>query len=231
MSDRMTKQQLKEDALMKTTGEAVDFASHHARLLVGLVVGLVAVAAVVFFVRTGGQKAQSRSAGMLTEAWADYNNGSLEPAAARLDDILKDSGGTRAGKQALLLYGDIRYAQGRFTDAAGYYRRAQSAFKGDPILGMAARRGLAASLENDKKYADAARTYQSLADTAPNQVTRADLLLDVARNQLRAGDIEAATKIYQEISDNPENPQAAQEAKLRLAETRYARGTAPGGNG
>ncbi len=222
MSDRLTKQQLKEDPLMKGTAEAADFAAHHAKLLFAGAAALVVLALVVFFVRTSGHRADDQTSGLLAEAWADYNQGNLDGAAAGLDDILDRAGGTMAGKRALLLYGDVRYDQGRYEDAETYYRRAASAFKADPLQAMAARRGLAASLENEKKYAEAAETYQTLADSAPNASLRAQLRLDVARNALKAGDRDQALSIYGELAENADNPQAAQEAKLRLAELQAA---------
>ena len=99
MTERLNKQQLKEDPLMKTTADAADFARHHSRLIVGAAAGLLVLAAAIYFVQAGGQRATERAAGMLADARGDYQKGALEPAAARLEELLSTSGGTAPGKQ------------------------------------------------------------------------------------------------------------------------------------
>jgi tetratricopeptide (TPR) repeat protein len=221
VSDRLTKQQLKQDPLMKRTAEAADFASRHARVLTGGVIAVLVVVAAGYFVSAGSHKAGSRAAALLTQAWGYYNQNQMDAASSRLDELLNTSGGTAPGKRALLLYGAIRYDQGKYGDAEQYYRRALAALKDEPFLGMAARRGLAATLENEKKYAEAAQTYQDLADNAPDGSLKAELRLSVARNYMKAGERDKARAIYHELADNTDNAQVAQEAKLRLAEAKY----------
>ncbi len=225
MTDRLSKQQLKEDPLMKSTAEAADFARHHSRLIVGAAAGLLVLAAAIYFVQAGGQRANERAAGMLADARGDYQRGALDPAATRLEELLSTSGGTASGKQALILYGDVRYAQGRYQDAAGYYRRAIDKFKGDPILGTAARRALAATLENMKEYDEAAKIHEELLASESTGLLRTQAQLDLARNLLRSGQTDRAKALYEEVSVNQDNPLAAQEAQLRLAEIKTAQTT------
>ena len=222
MTDRLSKQQLKEDPLMKTTADAADFARHHSRLLLGAAVGLVVLAAAIYFVQSGAQRSSERAAGMLADARADFQQGALDPAATRLEELLGSAGGTVSGKQGLLLYGDVRYAQGRYQDAVGYYRRAVDTFKSDPVLGMAARRGLAASLENLQQFSEAASVHEELLAAQESGALRAQAQLDLARVLLRAGESARAMAIYEELSHNPDNPMAAQEALLRIAELKAA---------
>ena len=222
MTERLNKQQLKEDPLMKTTADAADFARHHSRLLVGAAAGLLVLAAAIYFVQAGSQRANERAAGMLADARGDFQKGAYEPAATRLEELISTSGGTAPGKQALILYGDVRYAQGRYQDAAGYYRRAIEKFQKDPILGTAARRALAATLENMKEYAEAAKIHEQLLTTETPGPLRTQTQLDLARNLLRAGETDRAKTLYEEVALNQENPLAAQEAQLRLAEIKTA---------
>jgi tetratricopeptide (TPR) repeat protein len=148
--------------------------------------------------------------------------GALEPAAARLEELISTSGGTAPGKQALILYGDVRYAQGRYQDAAGFYRRAIDKFKGDRILGTAARRALAATLENMKEYDEAAKIHEELLGAETAGQLRAQVQLDLARNLLRSGQTDRAKVLYEEVSVNQDSPLAAQEAQTRLAEIKAA---------
>lgn len=219
MTDRLTKQQLKHDPLMDRTAETADFITSHARSIVIGVVALVVVAAGITFFRASSSRADENAAAVLADARIDYSRGALEPAAARLDDLLRNMGGTRAGKQGLLLYGHVRYDQGRYAEAETYYRDALGHFGDDPLFGPAARRGLAASLENQDKFLEAAAVYQELADESGGEPTiRAGFLLDVARNQHLGGKTDAAMAIYESLADSREAPGPARVAKLRLAE-------------
>jgi TolA-binding protein len=132
-------------------------------------------------------------------------------------------GGTQSGKAALLLYGDVRYAQEQFQEAEQYYRRALDQFEGDPMLGDAARRGLAASLEALNRYEEAAGVYLELADNAPNRILEAEMLMGAARNRLNAGQDQEAIDLYERVSQNPDNIRAAQAARLRIAEIEATR--------
>jgi tetratricopeptide (TPR) repeat protein len=218
MSERLTKQQLKEDPLMRQTAAVADYASHHARLLIGAGLAAVILVLGVVFVRAGSGRADDRAAGKLTEAWSDYSRGALEPAAALSEEILREAGGTKVGKRTLLLLGDIRYDQGNYAQAEENYRRAVKTFASDPILGMAARRGLAATLENLSRFDEAAQVYEELAATNANAAAAAELRLDVGRNLLRAGKNEEASAVFEALSKNIDNPQVAQSARVRLAE-------------
>jgi TolA-binding protein len=159
---------------------------------------------------------------MLADARGDFQRGALDPAATRLEELLSTSGGTAPGKQALILYGDVRYAQGRYQDAAGYYRRAIDKFQGDPIVGAAARRALAATLENMKEYEEAAKIHEELLGSEAAGPLRTQAQLDLARNLLRAGQTDRAKVLYEEVSINQDSPVAAQEAQMRLAEIKAA---------
>lgn len=226
MSERLTKQQLKHDPLMQRTADTAEFVTDHLKTIIISGVVILGVALTVFLVRAGGERAEERAAGMLAEARTDFMRGALEPAAARLEDIVRNMAGTRSGKHAILLYGDVRYAQGHYDQAEPYYRQAVDNLAGDPVFGPAARRGLAATLESLDRPLEAAEVYQNLADDAQPESLRLDLLLDVARNRLHGGQPELALAIYTELSQKSHiNPAAAQTASLRLAEIRHLAAT------
>lgn len=223
MNERLTRQDLKDDPLMRHTGEVVDFAQHHVRILVGsAAVLLVAVIAFVF-IRAAGVRAEDQAAGMLAEARGDLAKNLPDAAAARLNDLLEFHGGTTAGKQALLLHGDIRFEQGRYDEALTSYEQAARAFAGDPVLGSVAKRGLAATYENQGNHAKAAEILETLYRETEDPLIQADLGLDLARNYVKLQRDADAERIYEEVAKSTANPQAAQDAKQTLAEVRSLR--------
>ena len=221
MSERLTKQQLKQDALVKTTADFADFASEHTTLLIAGAVALVLAVIAFNFVRAGAQRADARAAAMLTEAWSDYNRGQLDAASARLADLQREAGGTKPGKQALLLLANIHYDQGKYEQARAEYEQVRSRFAKDSVLGLAAQRGLAATLENLKQYGAAAKIYEQLAEATASHSAAANLRLAAARNFVKAGKTAEALALYQELAaDATLEPQVVHAAKLRLAELR-----------
>jgi predicted negative regulator of RcsB-dependent stress response len=220
VSDRLTKHDLKVDPLIAQTGQTVDFVRAHTRLMVGAVVLVFIVAIGFVVVRATGRRAEETAAGMLAEARSDFNKGALDPAAARIADLQAFHGGTESGKLATLLLGDVRYAQGRYSEAEEAYRQAVHHFAKDPLLGLAARRGLAASLESEGRNQDAITVLKEILAAPVDDIIRADVQIDLARNELKIGNQEEAEKIYDEVSKDTSNPRAAQEAEMRLAEVR-----------
>jgi tetratricopeptide (TPR) repeat protein len=218
VSERLTKKQLKEDPLLRTTGETLDFARHHVRVIVGVLALGVLLVAIVVFARNASRRSEDQAAGLLAAARTEIARGALEPAAARLEELTTNMSGTTAGKQGIFLLGDLHFGQGRFEESAAAYRQALDAFGDDPILGPVARRGLAASLESSARYEEASTAYRDLAAETPSPVLRADFLLAAARNEVKAGRTSEARSLYQELAANEENPQVARDAELRLAE-------------
>lgn len=218
MSDRLTKRQLKEDPLLKTTGETIDFAKHHMRLLFGIVGAGILILAIVVFSRNSGRQSAERAAGIMAAAQSDLSRGALEPAAARLAELIANSGGTAAGKQAAIVLADVRFNQGRFQEAADIYEAALTRMEDDPILGAAIRSGLAACRENLGQPDAAAALYQELAAGTGSVALKGDMLMAAARNYAKAGRIQEARTIYQDLAENPDNSRVAENAALRLAE-------------
>jgi tetratricopeptide (TPR) repeat protein len=223
VNERLSKQDLKNDPLMRHTGEVVDFAQHHVRILLGTAAALVVAVVVVVILRGAGARADDVAAGMLAEARGDLAKANPDAAAARLHDILEFHGGTTSGKQALLLNADIRFDQGRYDEALTYYERAARAFAGDPVLGATAQRGLAATYENQGNHAKAVEIYEALYGQTQDPLLRAELGLDLARNYVKLQRDADAERVYQEVAKNPVNIRAAQEAKQLLAEVRSLR--------
>lgn len=218
MSDRITRQQLKEDPLLKTTGETVDYVQHHMRMIVGLTVALVVVVAAVLVVRSSAARGEERAAGLLAEARGNMIRGVLEPAAAGLNTVIQAHKGTEAAREARVLMGTLRYNQGRYNEAEEHYREAVRIYADDPILGQVARRGLAACLENVARYEEAAAVFAEIVKASPPSDLRADMQLAQARNLLKSGRTEEAEAVYREVSLDEAHPMAAQTAKQRLAE-------------
>lgn len=220
MTERLTRHELKEDPLMRHTGEVVDFAQHHVRMmLIAAGVLLVAVLAVVL-VRGSHSREEDKAAGMLAEARGDLDKGNPDAAAARLKDMLEFHGGTMSGKEAILMYADIMYNKGQYDEASTYYAQAIKVVGNNPVLGDVARRGLAATYEQKGDHAHAVEILEKLYAETKSATLKAEIGLDLGRNYVALNRDQDALRIYDEVGNNPVNTQAATEAKLRAAEVK-----------
>lgn len=218
MSERLTKRQLKEDPLLKTTGETIDFAKHHVRLLFGIVGAGILVLAIVVFSRNSQRQSAERAAGIMADAQIAISHGALEPAATSLTDLMTNMGNTPSGKQAALVLADIRYNQGRFQEAADVYEKALKTMGDDPILGSTIRRGLAACQENLGHPEAAAALYEELAAATDSVELKGDMLMSAARCYAKAGKNDEARTIYQGLAQNSDVARIKSNAALHLAE-------------
>jgi len=207
---------------MSQTARAADFASHHGKALAGGLIVFVLVVGAVLFFRANRTTGSGRAAGLLAEARVTLQQGNLDAASITLDELVENHGNTVSGKQGRLLAADVRYAQGQNQEAADMYRKALQTFGDDGIFTFAARRGLAASLENLGSFEEAAGLYATLAETAPNTQLRAELKMSEARARSAAGQDSEALSIYEELSRLDDNPRVVQDAKIRMAEARRA---------
>jgi tetratricopeptide (TPR) repeat protein len=220
VTERITRHELKEDPLMRHTGEVVDFAQHHVRMMmIAAGVLLVAVLAVVL-VRGAHSREEDKAAGMLAEARGDMDKGNPDAAAARLKDMLEFHGGTMSGKEAILMYADIMYNKGQYDEASTYYAQAVRVVGSNPVLGDVARRGLAATYEQKGDHAHAVEILEKLYSGTSSATLKAEIGLDLARNYVAMDRQQDALRIYDEVGNNPVNTQAAQEAKMRAAEVK-----------
>ena len=220
MTERLSRTELKEDPLMRHTGEVVDFAQHHIRMMIIAAVVLVVAVVAVVLIRGAQAREEDQAAGMLAEARGDLNKGNPDAAVARLKDLLEFHGGTMAGKEAILLYADIQYDKKQYDEALTHYIQAERAMGDDPVLGAAARRGLAATYESKGDHTHAIEILEKLYGETESSTIKAELGLDLARNYVRLSRDQDAIRIYEEVSHNTGNPRAAQDAKIYMAEVK-----------
>src|SRR5262245_27393957 len=129
-----------------------EWALDNARILLG-VVGVVAAVAVVGWLWSRSRAdAEAKASGKLAEANALYWRGEYGPLAQRANDIKRDFPGTKAATEATRILGDAAFWQGDFKKAATEYDDyLKHVPKGSPIR-PGVERGLAQAWESDKQF-------------------------------------------------------------------------------
>jgi tetratricopeptide (TPR) repeat protein len=195
------------------TESAIDWARANAKSL-GIAVGVVALAAILWFVVNQWRNQRADAAEVaLNRARQSYAQGNLPLAQTDLRGVIRRFGGSSAGSQATMLLAQAYYEQGKADsglkvlnegEAAKLDRASFEALKG-------------AGYEQQKKYAEAAERYKAAADLTEAKIAKDRYMADAARALTSAGNKAEAEKIWSALSKDNTSAFSA-EARVRLGE-------------
>jgi TolA-binding protein len=224
VSDRLSKEELKEDKVAVVAVQAVDYARRNARWLAAFL-GVAIVFLVVGLVVAQSRAKASREASLaLMRAQTLTMSGNYAEALPQLETLAGRFGSTSAGRQGRLFLGAGQLATGNPTGAEQAFRGFLASRPGDALAEATARRGLAGSLADQGKSAEAADEYQKAARTAGNPLA-ADDWLQAGLAFQRAGKSAAAVQAFQELIANYPRSTAVAEARVRLREALSSSGS------
>ena len=216
---RITKKQLKHDALLETTASATKFVEGHLnKLLIGLL-AIIVVIVVVMMVMRSQRATEQVAAGELATATQTMNAGMYAQATDQLQSILDRYAGTRSAAAATCYLGSIAFQQGQYDEALQHFDSYLARHTGNQNLDHSALEGKASVLEQRRDFSAAAAVYEELAADSPSESgARARHFREAIRNHRSAADWTAVQRVAQIIIDeNPDTPWAA-DARVALAE-------------
>ena len=215
---RITKKQMKQDKLVTSTFQVVEYVQEHVTPIVFGLIALVALIILVVII-SWSSKAKEKSAGeLLGRAQIVYQMGDYTTAVQLFEPILRQYGGTKSAGQATYFLANSYFFTKDFDKALEYYEKFVAKSHKFPFLAASAIAGVAACYEQKEAFSDAARWYEKAAKEYQDFYLAPDYLLSSGRCYEAAGDSENARRVYQNIVDlYPESP-SLQQAKLTLAE-------------
>ncbi len=197
---KMTKRQIKEDPLVTAAFRATEVWERFGKTILIVAGGLLLVGLLVFFVLRTRAQAEQRAMGDLFRATVALNQGDAASAAPMLRELVDNSPGTRAARDATLLLGDAMMVQKNPKEAATWYQKYVDKAGGNRDLARAGYLGLGAASEDAGSFAPAAEAYAKAAENARTDNERGRALLAQARSMARAGQSRKAIEIYQKIA-------------------------------
>jgi predicted negative regulator of RcsB-dependent stress response len=209
----MTPQKPQDFAVEDSAENVADWVRLHARQVGIGAIALVAVAAVLYFVRASNETKEMAAARALTEAQRSVGTGNLPLAAADLQRLADRYGSTRAGKEGQILLAQVQLQQGKVDSALTTLERVGSG----GILQASVHSLRAAALEQQGKHAEAAAEYLKAASTTQLEAEGESFKSDAARAYVAAGNSAEAIKIWEAIGSNASSV-LYNEAQLRLGE-------------
>lgn len=190
-----------------------DWLRTHSRQVSIGAIAVVAIAAVLYFVRQSNETKELTASRSLVEAQRSIGSGNLPLAAADLQKLADRYGSTRAGKEGRILLAQVQLQQGKVSEALQTLDAVGSA--GVLQSSVHALRG--AALEQSGKPAEAAAEYLKAASTAQLKAEGESYKADAARAYLVAGNRAEALKIWEGIAADASSV-LYNEAQLRIGE-------------
>jgi predicted negative regulator of RcsB-dependent stress response len=181
----------------------------------GIVVAVIAL--LVWFVVTSNQRKEAFAARSLSQARSTAESGNLPLASSELQKLIQTYKGTDAASEAVITLNQVRLVNGQ-GELAAVGLRDFLATKPDKKYLAPANGLLGASLENSRKYADAAAAFMRASAAADVEYLKARYLLDAGRAYDEAGKRAEAESAYRTIVTKYPKSAVMTEAQVRLAE-------------
>jgi TolA-binding protein len=216
---KMTKRQMKEDALVTAAFRATEVWERHGRaILIGVGAAVLVAVLAVFVMRTRAQS-EERAQGELFRAVISMAQQDYATAGPMLKELIDNSPGTKAARDAMRYLGDVSMMQGKPGEAATWYQKYIDKAGGDRRAALAGFWGLAAAHENNRAFAEAAAAYAEAAKRSETDNERGRAMLAQGRCYLRAGQTAKSLEIYKAVVALPLAEQPIHDAaNARLGE-------------
>jgi tetratricopeptide (TPR) repeat protein len=220
---KLVRKELKQDALISTYAQAVDFYERNKKAI-GIAITVVVVAAfgvIAYFnnQETNNEKASAELGKVV--AFFDSGNyrmavdGAPEMNIPGLQSIVDNFGGTTAGNHARFYLGSSLFHLGEYSRALEEF----SSYDGQgDILRIARLAGMAACHEAMKDYRKAGEYYESAATLVGTDIAAPENLNHAARNYALSGDREKAIELYERLKKNHSTTVFGREADRYIAQ-------------
>lgn len=184
---------------------------HAKKIAVGVVVAAVAVGGIYAYQQISASNAQRAERAYFA---AQSGQGAPADQERALDAVIGAHGGTPAATQAALLLAQLRYNRGAYSEGVATLQRLEG---GGGEFEAAVDALIAAGMEGQGQFAQAAAKYREAADAARFDIDRDGYLADAARAFRQAGNDAEAVRIWTELAEDPTSGLAA-EARVRIGE-------------
>jgi len=196
---RITKREIKEDALVTAYFRVQKFIRKYNRQLnIGFVIVVLIGVVSVLMVRSK-KKAELAASGKLGIAEQFYYAPDYGRAIDELIQIVNTYSGTNAAGKAAFFLANVYFATEDYGNAERYYRMYLDDYSNSTLFSASSLAGIAACLESQNRYAEAARLYEKAGGKYPDFFEAPFFLKDAGRCYGMAGNREKSKEMYQYI--------------------------------
>ncbi len=195
---RITKKKLKEDKLVTLYFKVIDKLERNTNLILGIAAAVVIIIAGVSYYLYSSHKAEEQASVELARAMRIYEVGDYQNAIAQLSNVTENYGGSRSGKIARFYLANAFYQIKDYENAEKNFRRFLSGFSGDEHFLAAAQGGVAATLVQRGRLAEAAAAYEKAAKKY-DSVLSAGFFIQAGHCYARADNPKKAKEMYETV--------------------------------
>lgn len=192
---RIRKKDLKEDKLVTLYFQAREWVEKHINYILGGAAGLLIILLGLFLLTYLNGKAE-RSAGIeFSQASKLYQASDYRNAVTQFSHIVDRYGRTSSGKLARYYLAQSLYKTDDYAAAQRQFKKFSSVFSAEDHLRTSALAGVAACLEEQGKYTQAAKQYQAIvkkyedAPLAPYYLIRAARCCELSNDKAKAKEL------------------------------------------
>ena len=211
---RADREALKHDAFFDFTSRATAFVSANMSSVLGVTGAVIlAIVLAVFWSRSRATK-MAESDQQASILVSNLVAGQYQNSVDLANQLQSSHRGTRAAVLADYVKGRAQLQLGNFAEAEQSFRAYLDTSSKAPFYERAAEQGLAASLEGENRFAEAAERYQASATHLQGELAD-EALLSAARAYRLAGDVDKARSLLQGLADK--GAASARLARIELA--------------
>ena len=216
---RITRKELKHDALLESASKTTRFIENHMSKVAIAVVAVIVVIVGWNLLLRARRTAELEANALLTQATQTLNSGMFGQAADQLQAIATDYAGTRSAAAATCYLGAVRFREGSFDEALAFFDDYLARYERQGSLYNAALEGRAAVLEQQREFAAAAIAFEQLAQTNQrNPQAYSRHMLSAARCHRSQLDWPAAAAAAKHVLDRYPDTALASQARILMAE-------------
>lgn len=206
---RLTRKQIRQDRFITTVMRLAGTIQRNSkRFAIGIAVVLVAVVVVVA-VTQHRKRQQTQATELLGEAQMAKWVGETEELVKLYQRVIQQFGSTSSSGEARVALGNLYFEQGEIEKAEAAFQEYLKKYQDDSILTYTSWSGIAACLEEEGRYSEAAQKYRGFADRHQDSAWAARALWDACRCFRLSGEFqEAKMALQQLINFYPDSPLA-----------------------
>ena len=199
-SQKLSKEELREDEFVEWIMEAVEYVKERSQLFIGGLAGLVVVILGINHFIESSEAAEVEAVALLGDVLMAEQSGQVSEAIRLAEQLATSYTEAPAAGQGLVLLANMHYAEGRIVEARGYYRDYLDNYEPIDVLAYAAESGLASCLEAEGQLLEAGRYYEAYAGRETGTIRAALALMEAARVYGLAGDGKKQRELLEAVS-------------------------------
>jgi outer membrane protein assembly factor BamD (BamD/ComL family) len=215
---KITKQDMKHDKFTEFVFRTKDYVVQNWLFVLGGVVAAVIIAAAVIFFTSQASKKQEEAAELFNKAMQSMRSQNYQLAIIDFKNVMESYGSTSYAADAAFNLGNAYFEAKNYAEAQDAFQAYLKEYNGGKFHKVSAVAGIAACLESDGKWLEAAEKYKEAAEMFPESRLAGQYYLAAMRNYARGGDMTHAKDMYVIIDEDFSGTQYQTDSKIVAGE-------------